>query len=192
MPRTTSLRKRAMAGEMVLGSMVFEFFTPGIAQVLKLAGCEYVIYDMEHAGFTIEQLKEQCAHCRGLDIAPMVRVPRGEYHFIARALDVGATGIMVPMVESADEAREVVRWSKLHPQGERGFDGGSADNNYGAYLCATGKGAEAEPIVEAAMFEGHAPVLIVPDGAQPVAQPKTVLVAWNVAYKQGLVPFFVF
>ncbi|SLN16165.1 Universal stress protein family protein [Falsiruegeria litorea R37] len=41
------------------------------------------------------------------------------------------------------------------------------------------KGAEAEPIVEAAMFEGHAPVLIVPDNAQPVAQPKTVLVAWN-------------
>lgn len=41
------------------------------------------------------------------------------------------------------------------------------------------KGAEIEPIVEAAMFEGHAPVLIVPDDAQPVAQPKTILVAWN-------------
>ena len=39
----------AMAGETVLGSMVFEFFTPGIAQILKLAGSEYVIYDMEHA-----------------------------------------------------------------------------------------------------------------------------------------------
>jgi 2-keto-3-deoxy-L-rhamnonate aldolase RhmA len=61
---------------------VFEFFTPGIAQVLKLAGCEFVIYDMEHAGFSIEQLKEQCAYCRGTGIAPMVRVPRGEYHFL--------------------------------------------------------------------------------------------------------------
>jgi 2-dehydro-3-deoxyglucarate aldolase/4-hydroxy-2-oxoheptanedioate aldolase len=70
-----------MSAETVLGAMVFEFFTPGIAQVLKLAGCEYVLYDMEHAGFSIEQLKVQCAHCRGIGIAPMVRVPRGEYHF---------------------------------------------------------------------------------------------------------------
>ena len=40
-----SLRQRAMSGETLPGSMIFEFFTPGIAQVLKLAGCAYVIYD---------------------------------------------------------------------------------------------------------------------------------------------------
>ena len=74
-----------MRGDTVPGSMVFEFFTPGIAQVLKLAGCEYLIYDMEHAGFSIAQLKEQCAYCRGIGVTPMVRVPRGEYHFLARA-----------------------------------------------------------------------------------------------------------
>ena len=39
-----------MSGEMVLGAMVFEFFSPGIAQVLKHAGAEYIIYDMEHTG----------------------------------------------------------------------------------------------------------------------------------------------
>ena len=61
-----SLRHRAMGGETLLGSMIFEFFSPGIAQVHKLAGCEYLIYDMEHAGFSIEQLKEQCAYCRGI------------------------------------------------------------------------------------------------------------------------------
>ena len=70
MARQKLLRNRAMQGEIVLGSMVFEFFTPGIAQILKQAGCEYIIYDMEHAGFSIEQLKEQCAYCRGLGIAP--------------------------------------------------------------------------------------------------------------------------
>ena len=41
------------------------------------------------------------------------------------------------------------------------------------------RGAEAEPIVEAALFEGRAPVLVVPDDTAPIAQPKTVLVAWN-------------
>jgi nucleotide-binding universal stress UspA family protein len=42
-----------------------------------------------------------------------------------------------------------------------------------------GKGVEAEPVVEAALFEGRAPVLVVPDNAKPVGQPKTILVAWN-------------
>ena len=130
MARQKSLRKRAMAGETVLGSMVFEFFTPGIAQILKLAGSEYVIYDMEHAGFTIEQLKEQCAYCRGLGIAPMVRVPRGEYHFIARALDVGAEGIMVPMVESVAEAERLVEATRYPPVGRRGAAFGFAHDDY--------------------------------------------------------------
>ena len=54
---------------------------------------------MEHTGLGFETLKTQFALCRGLPIVPMVRVPRSEYHFIARALDVGALGVMVPMVE---------------------------------------------------------------------------------------------
>ncbi len=42
-----------------------------------------------------------------------------------------------------------------------------------------GRDAEAEPIVESAMFEGHAPVLLVPDQAEPISRPKSILVAWN-------------
>ena len=51
-------------------------------------------------GLGLETLKMLVAASRGTGVVPMVRVPRGEYHFIARALDVGAQGIMVPMVES--------------------------------------------------------------------------------------------
>ena len=127
---TKSLRKRAMSGESVRGAMLFEFFTPGIAQILKLAGCEYIIYDMEHAGFSIEQLKTQCAHCRGLGIAPMVRVPRGEYQFLARALDVGAQGVMVPMVDSADAARHIAESTHYPPKGRRGAAFGFAHDDY--------------------------------------------------------------
>jgi len=127
-----SLRERAMSGETLLGSMVFEFFTPGIGQVLKLAGCEYIIYDMEHAGCSIEQLKEQCACCRGLGVAPMVRVPRGEYHFLARALDVGAQGVMVPMVESIDQARAIAEATHYPPKGRRGAAFGFAHDDYRA------------------------------------------------------------
>ena len=125
-----SLRQRALGGEMVLGAMVFEFFTPGIAQVLKLAGCEYAIYDMEHAGFSIENLKTHCAHARGLGIAPMVRVPRGEYHFLARSLDVGAHGVMVPMVDSAEQARAIAEATHYPPKGRRGAAFGFAHDDY--------------------------------------------------------------
>jgi len=121
-----------MSGEMLLGAMVFEFFTPGIGQVLKLAGCEYIIYDMEHAGCSIEQLKQQCAYCRGLGVVPMVRVPRGEYHFLARALDVGAHGVMVPMVDSIDQARAIAEATHYPPKGRRGAAFGFAHDDYAA------------------------------------------------------------
>ena len=125
-----ALKQRALAGDLVPGAMVFEFFTPGIAQILKHAGCEYLIYDMEHAGFSIESLKVQVAHCRGLGIAPMVRVPRGEYHFLARALDVGAQGVMVPMVNSAAEARAIAEATHYPPKGRRGAAFSFAHDDY--------------------------------------------------------------
>lgn len=125
-----SLRARVLAGEPVLGGMVFEFFSPGIAQILKLAGAEFVLYDMEHAGLGLESVKAQCSYCRGLGIAPMVRVPRGEYHFLARALDVGAQGVMVPMVESAAQARIIAEATHYPPSGRRGAAFGFAHDDY--------------------------------------------------------------
>jgi 2-keto-3-deoxy-L-rhamnonate aldolase RhmA len=125
-----SLRARALAGEAVVGAMVFECFTPGIAQILELAGAEFVLYDMEHAGLGLETLKQQCSFCRGVGIAPMVRVPRGEYHFLARALDVGAQGVMVPMVESAKAARLIAEATHYPPKGRRGAAFGFAHDDY--------------------------------------------------------------
>lgn len=125
-----TIRQRALAGETVLGSMVFEFFTPGMPQILRLAGAEYAIYDMEHTGLGLETLKMLVAASRGTGVAPMVRVPRGEYHFIARALDVGAQGIMVPMVESGEQARDIAQSARYPGQGRRGAAFGFAHDNY--------------------------------------------------------------
>ncbi len=125
-----SLRERAMSGEQVLGAMVFEFFTPGIAEILRRSGCEYVLYDMEHAGLGYESLKAQAAHCRGTGIVPMVRVPRGDYHFLARALDVGAEGVMIPMVESVEQAQVIAEATRYPPLGRRGAAFGFAHDHY--------------------------------------------------------------
>lgn len=125
-----SLRQRAMSGEMVVGAMVFEFYSPGIAQVLRHAGAEYIIYDMEHTGTSLETIKAQVAHCRGLDIAPMVRVPRSDYHFLARALDIGCHGVMIPMVESVAQAKAIVEATHYPPRGRRGAAFGFAHDDY--------------------------------------------------------------
>jgi 2-dehydro-3-deoxyglucarate aldolase/4-hydroxy-2-oxoheptanedioate aldolase len=85
---------------------------------------------MEHAGLGFETLKMLAAGCRGIGIEPLVRVPRSEYHFMARALDVGAFGVMVPMVESAAEARRIAEATHYPPQGRRGAAFGVAQDDY--------------------------------------------------------------
>ena len=110
--------------------MVFEFFSPGLPQICKNAGAEFVLYDMEHTGLEFETVKIQLALCRGLALVPMVRVPRGDYHFIARALDIGALGVMVPMVGTRAEAEYHVSCTRYPPQGRRGAAFGFAHDDY--------------------------------------------------------------
>jgi 2-dehydro-3-deoxyglucarate aldolase/4-hydroxy-2-oxoheptanedioate aldolase len=128
--RPSAIRQRVLQGEVVVGAMIFEFFAPGTPQVLKSAGCEFALFDMEHAGLGFETLKMLAAGCRGIGIAPLVRVPRSEYQFLARALDVGTHGVMVPMVESAEEARRIVEATHYPPAGRRGAALGVAQDDY--------------------------------------------------------------
>ena len=125
-----SVRHRVLSGDMVAGAMVFEFFSPGISTVLQHSGCEYIIYDMEHTGLSLETFKTMVATCRGLPVEPMVRVPRGEYAYLARALDVGARGVMIPMVESAEQATDIASACRYPPVGRRGAAFGFAHDDY--------------------------------------------------------------
>ena len=124
------IKADVLAGKTVAGAMVFEFFSPGMSAILANAGCKFVLYDMEHTGLGFETLKWLFSSCRGLPIEPMVRVPRGEYTFIARALDLGARGVMIPMVESAEQARSIVQACRYPPAGRRGAAFGFAQCDY--------------------------------------------------------------
>ena len=85
---------------------------------------------MEHTGLSLESLRTLVATCRAADIVPMTRVPRGEYHLLAPALDVGAQGVMIPMVESADQARAIVEATHYPPMGRRGAAFGFAHDDF--------------------------------------------------------------
>ena len=128
--KPNAIKQDILAGKTVAGAMVFEFFSPGMSAILANAGCRFVLYDMEHTGLGFETLKWLFATCRGLPIEPMVRVPRGEYTWLARALDLGARGVMIPMVESAEQAKAIVQACRYPPLGRRGAGFGFAQCDY--------------------------------------------------------------
>jgi len=125
-----SVKETLAGGGVALGSMVFEFFTPGIARICANAGAQFVMYCMEHTGAGYETLKPQFALCRALGVAPLVRVPATEYHFVARALDSGALGIMVPLVDTREQAERIVSFTRYPPEGRRGAAFGFAHDDY--------------------------------------------------------------
>ena len=125
-----ALRNALLDGRPVIGSMVFEFNTPGIGLIAAEAGAEFVLYDMEHTGWSIESIRAQMAWSRSAPITRFVRVPATQYDYISRALDVGAQGVMVPMVESAEQARAIAAASCYPPDGRRGAAFGIAHDRY--------------------------------------------------------------
>ena len=147
--RHNAVKEKLRRGETALGTMVFEFRTPGTARIAAAAGAEFVIFDTEHTGWTAETTAALIASARGTDAVPLVRVPAARSWFIAQALDAGAMGVMVPMVETAGQARAVVDAVKYPPAGRRGAAFGIAHDDYlaGADTVATMDSANNETLV---------------------------------------------
>jgi 2-dehydro-3-deoxyglucarate aldolase/4-hydroxy-2-oxoheptanedioate aldolase len=117
-------------GKVPVGHMVLEFGTRGMPKILEAAGLDFVVVDMEHTGFTSAHVADMIAWFKATPIAPFVRIPQTQYHFVARTLDVGALGIMVPNVRSAAEARAIVDAAKYTPLGNRGLIIGAANTDF--------------------------------------------------------------
>ncbi len=118
------------AGKVPVGHMISEFPSAALAGILDVADVDFALVDMEHAGLTAERLADFCAWFRGSSVAPFVRVPQLQYHFIARALDLGVLGVMMPNVRNAAQAREFVHAAKYAPMGDRGLGLGSAHSGF--------------------------------------------------------------
>jgi 2-keto-3-deoxy-L-rhamnonate aldolase RhmA len=128
--RANRVKRTLTAGGASIGTMVFEFSSTGIGRIIAAAGAEFVIYDMEHTGWSIETIRMLMSTTRAADTIPMARVPAGDYHLIARPLDLGAMGIMVPMVETAEQAAQIAATVRYPPVGRRGAAFGVAHDDY--------------------------------------------------------------
>jgi 2-dehydro-3-deoxyglucarate aldolase/4-hydroxy-2-oxoheptanedioate aldolase len=128
--RTNNVKQHVHSGGTSIGTFMFEFNTTGVGRIAAEAGAAFAIFDMEHTGWSIESIRMLISTTRSTDMIPYVRVPATEYDFIARVLDVGAMGIMVPMVETAQQAKTIVASAKYPPVGRRGAAFGVAHDDY--------------------------------------------------------------
>ena len=124
------IKNKVSSQDNVRGAMIFEFFSPGIPIILKNSGCEFIIFDMEHGGLSLEQFKTLALISKAHQIAPLIRIPEVSYNYVARALDLGAAGIMTPMVNTPDDVLRIVQSSKYPPLGKRGAGFGFAHDDY--------------------------------------------------------------
>lgn len=115
------LRSRLARGGTAFGTMVFEFNTLGIPRIVTAAGADFVLVDLEHTGWGFEGIRPMLAAGGAGDLEMLVRVQGSARHLISPALDLGARGVMVPMVDDSIEAERVVQAARFAPDGSRGF-----------------------------------------------------------------------
>lgn len=131
-----SARERLEKGEVSIGLGVRLARTVDIAKIARATGFDWLFLDLEHGPMSLETCSAISVAALDVGIAPIVRVPNGEYAMATRALDAGALGIVVPHVDSAAEAAEVVSRLKYPPIGHRSVAGQQPQFDYRAVKIA--------------------------------------------------------
>ena len=123
-------RERLAKGEVSIGMGVRISRTVDIAQAMQSCGYDWLFIDLEHSPIDLETACQMSVAALGAGIAPIVRVPNKQYWMATRILDGGALGIVMPHVDSAAEAAEVVDHLKYPPVGHRSVAGGPPQLGY--------------------------------------------------------------
>ena len=118
--RTNKMRSLLSQGKPVFGTMLQELRSPAVPMLMANLGFDFLFLDMEHGPYSMETAVDLIKVMRLAGLTALVRVPADEYHLIARVLDAGAEGIMVPRVETREQVERIVRFAKYPPVGDRG------------------------------------------------------------------------
>lgn len=103
---------------------------PAVFELASLMGFDFIWLDLEHHAISVETANNLIRAARVGRTDVMCRPAKGEFFRLGRLLEAGAHGILYPRCDNAEEAREVVRWSKFAPLGTRGYDGSNPDMPY--------------------------------------------------------------
>ena len=116
----SDVRQKLASGNPVLGTSMFTR-EPFVAQSIYQTGADWVWIDQEHSPQGTESVGTICVQGRENGSAPVIRVPYNNPGDIKKAYDVGAVGVMVPQIDTPDDAKNAVKWAKYPPVGMRGI-----------------------------------------------------------------------
>jgi len=139
-----NFRNRLLRGERLIGTLL-SLPSPEFVEIASDAGFDWLFLDMEHGALEARDILRLVQAARE-PCAPLVRVPENREMWIKKALDTGAAGIIIPHVNSAEDAARAVHWSKYPPEGGRSV-GFSRSNRYGTRFQESVESANAETVV---------------------------------------------
>lgn len=120
---TNPVRERLAQGEVAIGMGVRGLRGVEVARLMKSAGYDWLFIDLEHGSTSVETAGQIAIAALDAGIAPIVRVPAGELALGARCLDGGALGIVIPHVDTPEQARAMVDAYRFPPVGHRSIGG---------------------------------------------------------------------
>lgn len=146
-------RERMERGEAALGAGIRHSRHVEIAGAMREAGFDFLFIDLEHSSMPLDTAVQISAAALQAGISPLVRVPEHDLNMAARLLDGGALGIIMPHVDTAEQARAVVARQKFPPVGHRSVSGGFAHFSYGAVGASEGAAALNQSLLVILMLE---------------------------------------
>lgn len=123
--RINTTKAKLAEGKVVLGGIV-SGFSPEIVELLALLGYDFVFLDCEHGSMSVGDVEHMVRAAEAFGITPIARIPDHEDATILRFLDRGVQGLIIPHINTAEQAKAVVAASRYHPDGHRGSAGGRA------------------------------------------------------------------
>lgn len=154
MPITTNTTKqRLKAGKMALGFGVHHLRTIATPVVARATGHDWIFIDAEHGAFNIQEITQLCIASLPTGITPIVRVCANAIDEATRALDNGALGIVMPHVDTPEEARRIADAFHYPPQGQRSWGGPPAVYGYQAPSTAEAQATINNEILTVVMLE---------------------------------------
>jgi len=113
------LKEKLYAGKISLGTWI-TIGSPDVPDTLKQLPFDWLLFDTEHSYFSTESMRNMMLSMLDSKAVPLVRVGQADQYLIKRALDIGAYGVLVPLVNTTEDAERVVNFSKYPPMGSRG------------------------------------------------------------------------
>lgn len=123
MNRYEGLKSKLSAREKVLGTTMIMLNAPVLLEKMAASELDFILMDAEHGFFDTQNVIPMLHSCRMLGIPSFVRVQDSEYHLIAKAIDMGADGVMLPRVETLEQLRTAIDAVCFAPIGRKGAGG---------------------------------------------------------------------